>query len=149
MFKKRMAAIGVAVLVLLGASALAAGPAQAMPGAPATLDGYCDPGEACLFYNSNLDGGIYDVTWDIRNYDIPSPAKFICNTMGRGDACAGAGQGVWNNAASVYNNGTCALAVFYNSDFNNSVYVQVIPAHSWANLAPILKNNNASQGWDC
>jgi hypothetical protein len=130
-------------ILLAGTSVVVASPAQAAPGAPAPLDGWCDLGEACLYYNSNLAGGIYDVTWNIWNY---APARFSCSWGGTGTICAGAGQQVWNNAASVRNNNEyCDLAIFYNSNYHG--YVQVIPRRSWANLDPTLKNNNASQEW--
>ena len=119
--------------------------ASAGPFYPAALDGWCDRGEACLYYNSNLEGAVYDVNYSVANYAFPTPAKFQTSHNGHGTLSAGAGQDVWNNAASAYNNSRCWLDIYYNSNFDSHVYVQEINPGQWANLDPVLKNNNASQ----
>jgi hypothetical protein len=148
---KRIAAVGAAALLLICANV---GEAQAAPDIPAPLDGWCDQGEACLYYNSNISGAVYDISWNVSNYGIPSGgqpySRFVCSAQAHGDGplCSGAGQRVWNNAASVINrNGLCDLMIFYNSGYNRSYAYQIIPRSSWANLDPTMKNENASQAF--
>jgi hypothetical protein len=96
-------------------------------------------GDACLYYNSNL-AGARDADPYTNNYGTTYTFKSYYGGSN------GAGQLVWNNAASVYNESGCYnLNIWYNS--NQAGPVQTIGKSDWANLNATLKNNNASQSW--
>jgi hypothetical protein len=140
---KHVAAVGAATLLLIGGNVAMAGTASADPLQQVSQDGWCDLGEVCLFYHSNLVGAVFDSTYTLWNYGA---YQFKCSRQAFGDGplCSGSGEPVWNNAASVYNrNKFCDVAIFYHSNYGGAV--QVIPRQHWANLNPTLKNNNASQ----
>jgi hypothetical protein len=143
--KHRIAAVLSTLTLAVGLGVAAAPAASAGPEYQKSLDGWCDKGEACLYYNSNLSGAVFDVNYSVANYEIPLPARFHTSFNGLGNLSAGAGQGVWNNAASAVNKTRCWLYIFYNSNFDGHVYVQEIGPGRWANLDPQIKNNNASQ----
>jgi hypothetical protein len=151
-WKRHTAALAIA-LFLAGTGIAVAGPASAAPGAPATLDGWCDQGEACLYYNSNLEGAIFDVPYNVPSFAFAGPNRklpeFTWSRGGTGDINAGAGQRVWNNAASVRNKSRCFLRIYYNSNYDGRVDAQEIAPGQWANLDPVLKNNNASMKFEC
>jgi hypothetical protein len=96
-------------------------------------------GDACLYYNSNL-AGARDADPNTNNYGTTYTFKAYYGGSN------GAGQLVWNNAASVYNETSCYdLHIWYNS--NQAGAMQTIGKSDWANLNATLKNNNASQSW--
>ncbi|MFF2044174.1 peptidase inhibitor family I36 protein [Kitasatospora sp. NPDC058170] len=130
--------------------------AQADPLYQSNLDGWCDRGEICLYYNSNIAGAVFDVNFNVSHYGFPVPgqpggAEFVCSKQAHGDGplCNGAGKSVWNNAAAVLNESNCDVAIFYNSNYNGSYAYQVITRGSWANLNSKLKNQNASHKFLC
>ncbi|MFJ3792709.1 peptidase inhibitor family I36 protein [Kitasatospora sp. NPDC090091] len=139
----------------MGTNLVISSQAQAAPDYASALDGWCDQGEVCFYYNSNNAGAIFDVNFSIANYGFPvgdqTYAKFVCSKRARGDGplCNGAGQRVWNNAASVYNNSGCDVVVYYNSNYDLSNAYQVIPRWGWANLSSTMKNQNASHKFLC
>ncbi|MEV6602017.1 peptidase inhibitor family I36 protein [Actinoplanes sp. NPDC051346] len=59
--------------------------------ASAAFDGHCGNGEFCLYYNTNLSGGVADFSNNISNY--------------AGYNFWGTGGGLNDNAASAHNNG--------------------------------------------
>ncbi|MEV6796619.1 peptidase inhibitor family I36 protein [Streptomyces sp. NPDC051320] len=137
-----MTAIGAAALALVGAGLSMAGGAQAAPGATKAWDGWCDDGEVCFYYNSNIAGAVYDTPYSASIY---STQVFVCSKQAHGDGalCSGSGDPVHNNAASVINNNRyCDVAVYYNSNWTGPK--QIIPRGTWANLNATLKNQNAS-----
>nr|WP_167147617.1 peptidase inhibitor family I36 protein [Actinomyces sp. ZJ308] len=103
----------------------------------ATRDGVCDPGEFCLYYNSNGQGSVSDFNGSIPNYGSRQPNCYEFKGAGNGR-----GKCVKNNAASVWNRTGTSVTVYYNS--NHSGRSQVIPNGSLVNLQPGLKNENAS-----
>ncbi|WP_329112833.1 peptidase inhibitor family I36 protein [Streptomyces sp. NBC_01353] len=138
---KRMTVVGAVTLAVLGANVVAATGAAASPTATIAKDGWCDTEEVCLYYNSNLGGGMLDVTYNLLTYVTED---FKCSLDGSGglDICNGSGSSVWNNAASVRNKSRCDVVIYYNTGQRGPS--QLIPRFSWANLNATLKNNNAS-----
>ncbi|MEU5984958.1 peptidase inhibitor family I36 protein [Streptomyces sp. NPDC047434] len=138
---KRTGVAGLATMILFGAHLVSATGAAASPTATVSKDGWCDKGEVCLYYNSNLYGGMFDVNYNVLNYGADD---FRCSLDGSGgrDICNGSGSNVWNNAASVRNNSGCDVVIYYNSGYKGAK--QDILRHTWANLNATLKNNNAS-----
>ncbi|MFF2044173.1 peptidase inhibitor family I36 protein [Kitasatospora sp. NPDC058170] len=151
-----MAVLGAVTLLVAGANVAVSSEAQASPLYQSNLDGWCDEGEICLYYNSNVAGSVFDVNYDVSNYAFniegqPGGAEFVCSAQAHGDGplCSGVGQHVWNNAASVLNESGCDVAIYYNSGFNGSYAYQVITRGGWANLNSKLKNQNASHRFLC
>lgn len=139
---KTVVTIGITLAAAVGVALATSDVAVAAPGRPVAGDGWCDSGEACFFYNSNLAGAVYDTPHNLSIYDVQ---QFKCSMQAYGDGslCSGAGRQVHNNAASVMNNNKyCDLAIYYNSNWSGSV--QVVRAQTWANLNSRLKNENAS-----
>ncbi|MFI9330316.1 peptidase inhibitor family I36 protein [Kitasatospora sp. NPDC052868] len=151
-----MATVGVVTLLLTGANVAVSSAAQAQPLYQENLDGWCDQGEICLYYNSNVAGAVFDVNFDVPHYGFPvegqpGGAEFVCSAQAHGDGplCSGAGDRVWNNAASVLNESGCDVAIYYNSNYDGSYAYQIITRGTWANLKPRLKNQNASHRFLC
>lgn len=121
------------VLVLTG---LAAPSAQA-----AARDGFCQRGEFCLYYNSDLQGSISDFDGSIPNYGSTQP---MCYEF-RG---AGAGQRlcVKNRAASAWNRTSGQVTVYFNSGYQGAN--QAVASRAQVNLNTTLKNNNASHKFE-
>lgn len=127
---KKIAAV--AAGAALGSLLLGTTPASA-------AGGNCVTGEACLYYNSNLAGA---------RYGWAGSGNYTFTFQAWSGGSSGAGVPVKNNAASVANLDTYwNLTVYYNSNLNCSYACQSIPASSWANFIPALKNQNASQDW--
>jgi len=105
-------------------------------------NGYCEPGEFCLYFNSNYAGSMRDYTsFEQATYFSSSGA---CHTF----TTAGNGQGVCvkNNAASAWNRKTAMVTVYYNSYFGGTQ--QSFGPGASGNLSTLttipMKNNNAS-----
>lgn len=95
----------------------------------------CPVQEACLYYNSNLEGA----HGNDRGQDLPSYGQMKFSIGGG----AGFNQLVKNNTASISTgNDVGGYRVYYNSNYAG-VY-QTIGGNSWANLNSQLKNQNAS-----
>lgn len=122
------------------ATAFAAGPASA-------LQRNCSStARMCMHYNSSANGLNAEFGSD---YNVPSfnPSRttddiyFKAGSQGS----AGAGQWVWNGAASVVNpNLTVRVGVFVDSDYNG--LVDIANPGQTKNLVN-TKNNDASMGW--
>lgn len=97
-------------------------------------DGVCDPGEMCLYWDSNLGGSLYDTYWSVADF---GDARFI-------SPGAGQGQLVKNNTASATNRHTGDARVFYNESYTGAS--DVVPAFSSRNLVNTW-NDNASICW--
>src|SRR4051812_33242088 len=96
----------VSVLVAL-ASVASAPMAQAV-----ARDGHCEPGEFCLYYNSNLQGSVSDFDGSIPNYGSTQPTCYEFRGAGAGEHVC-----VKNNAASVWNRSSDQVTVYYNSGY--------------------------------
>jgi len=101
----------------------------------------CDPGEACLFYNSIENGlnGIFKQDYAIFDY---APFGFQLSTYGNG--VDGRGKTVKNNAAAAWNRTNQRFGIYYNSNLSCAVACQLVPSLARVNLNSSLKNNNAS-----
>lgn len=130
---RRLGALSGIVLATAFSSIALAAPAQAST----TRNGVCDPGEFCLYYNSNRGGSVSDFTSSIPNYGSSLPGCYVF--LGPG---AGRGLCVKNNAASVWNRTRGTVEVYYNSNYGGGVN-GFGPGLS-GNLASFIKNNNAS-----
>lgn len=137
----------IAALALAG-STIAIGLMAAAPANAAEGDGNCSTvtRDLCLYFNSGYGGSRFnDPTTD--NY-VNSGYTFV--SYGNGN---GAGQYVWDNAASAQNydlwdNGY----VFYNS--NHQGPSDLIPGGGSTGVQGLSQlqntyNQNASQAWDC
>ncbi|MET8416471.1 peptidase inhibitor family I36 protein [Streptomyces sp. NPDC005134] len=128
MYAKKIA-VTVSTLLAVAGIGLAAAPAQAAEG--------CNTPEACLSYNSNLQGAIFVHQTSLADY---AGYAFSISSYG---GSAGAGQFVKNNAASVENlNLNYRYRVYYNSNYSGAY--QTVGTEAWANLNSTLKNENAS-----
>ncbi|MGW3771955.1 peptidase inhibitor family I36 protein [Actinomadura verrucosospora] len=120
---RSMAAVG----VLAGALTVGVtGTAQA-----AAQNGVCEPGEVCFFWGSNLWGSLSDFSAPVGDF---APYRFISPAPGQG-------QGVKNNAASVWNRTGLNVHVCYSEWYNGSS--DWVGYQSWRNLNYTL-NDNAS-----
>jgi hypothetical protein len=124
----RFAALSTAMLLGIG---LVATPAQAAT----ALNGVCESGEFCLYYNSDNQGSLADFTGSDSNYGSDSSCiKFVSSGSGRG-LC------VKNNAASAWNRTSVAVTVFFKSGYAGAI--DNFTSGSAANLRAALKNENA------
>lgn len=124
---------------MVAGALFAASPASAKP-EPAPPKGSCTPGYACLFYNSNYNGGRFITNQNIQDYDNVNgkAAKYV----GSGN---GVGQRVKNNTASVSNDSIRHLTIYYNSKYNCRVACVAVSSRQKMNLPSKIKNENASQ----
>ncbi|GGP95449.1 peptidoglycan hydrolase-like amidase [Actinomadura coerulea] len=121
-------------------AALALGGTALIPASPASAaarDGKCDSGEFCYYYNSDNQGSISDFTGSVADYGTTQPSCYDFKGDGNGK-----GLCVKNNAASVWNNSTKTVRVYYNSNYGGSY--QDFKAGTKGNLNATLKNQNAS-----
>jgi hypothetical protein len=141
---KTLAAVPLAAAVALSFTALA-GPASAESGpagvasgdvtAQAALDGVCQSGEFCIYYNSGHQGSFTDFVLGVKDF---STVKFIA-------AGNGQGQLVKNNAASACNkDDNLDARVFFNSNWTGAY--DTIPPNTCKNLVNTY-NENASFEW--
>ncbi|MEV0660698.1 peptidase inhibitor family I36 protein [Actinomadura luteofluorescens] len=107
------------------------------PASAAARDGKCDGGEFCYYYNSDNQGSISDFTGSVADYGTTQPSCYDFKGDGNGK-----GLCVKNNAASVWNNSTKTVRVYYNSNYGGSY--QDFKAGAKGNLNATLKNQNAS-----
>jgi murein DD-endopeptidase MepM/ murein hydrolase activator NlpD len=117
---------------LLTTAAVAAPAAQA-----AARDGACDPGEFCLYFNSDHQGSVSDFTTSIPDYGDTQPGCYEYRGPGNGK-----GKCVKNEAAAVWNRTAKPVTVFFNSNYAGES--RTIPAGDKVNLGGRLKNENAS-----
>ncbi len=103
-------------------------------------DGHCDPGEFCLYYNSNHRGSISDFRRSIPNYGATQPRCYEFRGAG-----AGKGLCVKNEAAAVWNRRSGPVTVFYNSYYKGRS--EVIPPGAKVNLTAVY-NENASHRFE-
>jgi murein DD-endopeptidase MepM/ murein hydrolase activator NlpD len=127
----KLALLGVAG-ALLTTAAVAAPSAQA-----AARDGVCEPGEFCLYFNSDHQGSVSDFTSSIPDYGAKQPECYEYRGPG-----AGKGRCVKNEAAAAWNRTGVPVTVFFNSGYAGAS--QTIAAGGKVNLDPALKNENAS-----
>lgn len=130
---RSVAALGATAAIGL-AGLTAAGSADA-----ASRDGYCDPGEFCLYYNSwQLGyGSGSDFSGSVRDYGSTQPQCYEFRGPGNGR-----GQCVKNHAAAYWNRTSHNVQVYVNSGWRGS-YI-TIPPGAYGNLPSWLKNNEAS-----
>lgn len=141
-----MLIIAATSLSFFGMTAASTGVAEAQAPATCTVNVNCppyscDPGEACLFYNSIENGlnAIFQQTVGTRISDYRSYAFQISNFGG-----TGANSSVKNNAAAAWNRTDRDFDIFYNSDFSCVVACQRIHPLVRVDLSSSMKNNNAS-----
>jgi hypothetical protein len=112
--------------------------AEAVPGggsARSALDGSCQAGEFCLYYNSDHQGSFTDFALGVKDF---STVKFIADGAGKG-------QLVKNNAASACNKDDNLTArVYFNSNWQGA-YDSIAPG-TCKNLVNTY-NENASYQW--
>ena len=100
-------------------------------------DGACDPGEFCYYYNSNQAGSVSDFTGSVADYATTTPSCYVFKGSG-----AGQGRCIKNNAASVWNNSSVPVTVYFNTGYSGTS--QTVAPGVRTNLVAALKNNNAS-----
>ncbi len=128
------AAVALSFTALAGTASAESAPAGDVT-AQAALDGVCQSGEFCLYYNSGHQGSFSDFVLGVKDF---STVKFIA-------AGAGQGQLVKNNAASACNkDDNLDARVFFNSNWTG-VY-DTIPPNTCKNLVNTY-NENASFEW--
>ncbi|MDR3032940.1 MAG: hypothetical protein LBV78_07495 [Kitasatospora sp.] len=133
-FKRAVAALAMA------AGMAASGLVAATPASADMADGDCgNPGFLCLYYSPSSSGfgAVFKQNGDIADY---SGYTFSCGHFG----CAGSGQRVRNNAASMDSGLSVKFTVYYSVQYDCSYSCQVIPAYGMANLNGSMRNNNAS-----
>ncbi|WP_025273156.1 peptidase inhibitor family I36 protein [Haloglycomyces albus] len=130
--QRRLLALMSAVLMGVAVGFAAVSPAQAAT----ARNGVCEPGEFCLYYNSNTQGSVSDHAGSISNYGASQPSCYEYKGPG-----SGKGQCVKNNAASAWNRTGKYVTVFYNSSYKGPID-NFSPGAS-ANLRSYLKNDNA------
>ncbi|MFH8755973.1 peptidase inhibitor family I36 protein [Streptomyces atroolivaceus] len=127
---KRLAVAGSLALAVTGSALVFAAPASAIIS--------CSDYHACLHYNSDYKGALYDQLYDTPDY---TGRTFEASLGGSN----GAGQQVKNNAASVDNwDQVSRVRIYYNSNYDGSYAYQTIAKYGKANLNATMKNNNAS-----
>lgn len=128
MKKVVFAALGAA---LVGGTILVGSAAQAAT----ARNGVCESGEVCLYFNSNHQGSLVDLSGSNKTYGTgASCIKFVSRGNGRGRC-------VKNNAASVWNRKTVPVTIFYKSNWAGAI--DSFGAGQKANLSATLKNENA------
>lgn len=100
----------------------------------------------CIHYNSVGNGMNAEFGSD---YSVPSFNPYVTSNdisfKAGSEGSAGAGQWVWNNAASLVNfHTTVRVAVFQQSDYSG--LRDVFSAYTYGNLVN-TKNDNASMAW--
>ncbi|WP_026412330.1 peptidase inhibitor family I36 protein [Actinomadura oligospora] len=130
-FKKVLTA-ATAAAALGGAVVATASPAMA-----AGRNGVCDPGEFCLYFNSNQGGSVSDFTGSVADYGAKQPSCYDFKGPGNGK-----GVCVKNNAASVWNRSGQTVRVYFNSRYGG--HSQDFGSGARGNLDSTLKNENAS-----
>lgn len=124
-------------LVLGAPAAHASGPGSCGAGDGSTGKG----GDGCLYYHANQVGGYFGSAYSI-NYQGHTFGG--CNKS----SCAGDGQAVRNNAASVQNWDTaCTLHVWVYQLGTQGNVGQSISPWTAGNLNSTLTKNNGSQTW--
>lgn len=130
----------IALVVLVAAcSAILVVPfsSSASSSAAPARNGICDPGEFCLYFNSDHAGSLSDVSHDIPDYGSNNAT---CNHfIGPGN---GKNRCVKNQAASVWNRTGSYVIVWFNSGYKGPN--QLVNPYEKTNLNAQLKNNNAS-----
>lgn len=112
-----------------------AGTASADVSTQSALDGVCQAGELCLYFNSNHQGSFSDFVLGVKDF---STVRFVADGAGKG-------QLVKNNAASACNKDDNLTArVFFNSNWAGSH--DDIPPNTCRNLVNTY-NENASFEW--
>jgi len=112
-----------------------AGTASADVSAQSALDGVCQSGEFCLYYNSNHSGSFSDFVLGVKDF---STVRFVADGAGKG-------QLVKNNAASACNKDDNLTArVFFNSNWQGA-HDDIAPG-TCKNLVNTY-NENASFEW--
>ena len=136
MLTKKITRAGLTGAMLAGA--LAAGPMLTSPAlAAGPRDGSCDPGEFCLYYNSNQQGSVSDFTQSVPNYGDSQPDCYEFRGPGLGkDEC------VKNEAASVWNRMAKPVTVYFHSNYGGAS--QTIAPGAKEQLRPGVYNENAS-----
>src|SRR4051794_23219765 len=95
---------------LMTASFVVAPTAQA-----AVRDGGCDTGEFCLYFNSDNQGSLSDFGGSVADYGSTKPTCYVFKGAG-----ADQGECVKNHAASVWNNTSVPVTVYYNSSYSGA-----------------------------
>ncbi|SNR24513.1 peptidase inhibitor family I36 protein [Actinomadura mexicana] len=107
------------------------------PASAAARNGTCESGEFCYYFNSDNQGSVSDFTGSVADYGTTQPSCYDFKGDGNGK-----GTCVKNNAASVWNNSTKTVRVYYNSNYGGGY--QDFKAGAKGNLNATLKNQNAS-----
>lgn len=135
---KKMARRGLATALVAGGLALA-GPISPVSATdpPVARNGVCESGEFCLYYYTNYGGSVSDFNRSVSNYGSTQPSCYEFRGPG-----AGQGDCVKNNAESVWNRSSHAVAVYYNSYCKGPS--QTFASGQYSNLNSTLADNNAS-----
>ncbi|MDX3069447.1 peptidase inhibitor family I36 protein [Streptomyces sp. ND04-05B] len=125
-----LTAASAAVLSIIPTQAHAAG------GANGCISNAATPSTAfCFFYNSNLAGSYAGMA--------PRQASLAGHRFSYvGTTNAGIGQNVMNNSASVYNNNSSCVRIYFNSNFAGPS--DTVSARSGRNLSNTYNNNASS-----
>ncbi len=117
------------------AGGASAEPAPGGVSARSALDGSCQSGEFCLYYNSDHQGSFSDFVLGVKDF---ATVRFVADGAGKG-------QLVKNNAASACNKDDNLTArVYFNSDWAGE-YDSIAPG-TCKNLVNTY-NENASFQW--
>ncbi|NHA68822.1 peptidoglycan DD-metalloendopeptidase family protein [Phycicoccus flavus] len=128
--RSRIAVLAAAV-AMIGTAVATAPTAQAAT----ARNGVCETGEFCLYYNSGQQGSMVDLANGHKDYGTGTNCvKFVSRGTGRG-------QCVKNNAASVWNRESAAVAVFYHSGWSGSI--DTFGKDVKGDLRADMKNENA------
>ncbi|EMF54606.1 MULTISPECIES: peptidase inhibitor family I36 protein [Streptomyces] len=135
MIKSRLGALA---LTAASAGILSIVPTQAHAagGSSGCISNAATPSQAfCFFYNSNLGGSYAGMA--TRQATLAGHKFSYVGTTN-----AGIGQNVMNNSASVYNNNSTCVRIYYNSNFAGPS--DTVSARSGRNLANTYNNNASS-----
>jgi hypothetical protein len=133
--RKILAPLATAVLATTTFAATAAADTATGGSARSALDGSCQSGEFCLYYNSGHAGSFTDFALGVKDF---STVRFIADGAGKGEL-------VKNNAASACNKDDNLTArVYFNSGWKGD-YDSIAPG-TCRNLSKTY-NENASFQW--
>lgn len=102
-----------------------------------------------LYYHQNGAGGMATIFGDVSNYsaDVEGGNTYDYEFWYMaGTDTDGAGQGIRNNAASVYNTSGMTYVVYYYTGYSGHSQ-SFAPVPGFVNLDTTLRNADASQNW--
>jgi hypothetical protein len=105
-----------------------------------------------LYYHQNGAGAMGTLFGDVPNYSSTVIGSYNYDYIfwyEAGTDTDGAGQGIRNNAASVYNSSpSMTYTVYYYPDYSGHAQ-SFGPTPGFVNLDSTLRNADASQCWNC